>query len=57
MKEFKITPNVVSLQRISTMEENNGIGARSVFEGIVRNTNDGHQVKKLEYECYESLAI
>ena len=57
MKEFKITPNVVSLQSISTMEENNGIGARSVFEGIVRNTNDGHQVKKLEYECYESLAI
>ncbi len=57
MKEFKITPNVVSLQSISTMQENNGIGARSVFEGTVRNTNDGHQVKKLEYECYESLAI
>ena len=57
MKEFKITPNVVSLQSISTMEENNGIGARSVFEGTVRKTNDGHQVKKLQYECYESLAI
>ena len=57
MKEFKITPNVVSLQSISTMQENNGIGARSVFEGTVRNTNDGHEVKKLEYECYESLAI
>ena len=39
------------------MVENNGIGARSLFEGTVRNTNDGHEVKKLEYECYESLAI
>ena len=57
MKEFKITSGVISLQSISAMEENNGIGARSVFEGTVRNTNDGHEVKKLEYECYESLAI
>ena len=57
MKEFKILSDVISLQSISTMEENNGIGARSVFEGIVRNINDGHEVKKLEYECYESLAI
>ena len=57
MKEFKITSNVVSLQSISAMVKNNGIGARSLFEGTVRNTNDGHEVKKLEYECYESLAI
>ena len=57
MKEFKITPDVISLKSISAMVENNGIGARSVFEGIVRNTNDDHEVKKLEYECYESLAI
>ena len=57
MKEFKILSDVISLQSISAMEENIAIGARSVFEGIVRNTNDGHEVKKLEYECYESLAI
>ena len=57
MKEFNILSDVISLQSISAMVENNGIGARSVFEGIVRNTNDGHEVKKLEYECYESLAI
>ena len=57
MKEFKITPDIISLQSISAMEENNCIGARSIFEGTVRNTNDGHEVKKLEYECYESLAI
>ena len=57
MKEFKITPDVISLQSISAIEKNHSIGARSVFEGIVRNINDGHEVKKLEYECYESLAI
>tara|TARA_B100000073_G_scaffold278668_1_gene239066 strand:- start:1602 stop:2021 length:420 start_codon:yes stop_codon:yes gene_type:complete len=57
MKEFKILSDVISLQSISAMVKNNGIGARSVFEGTVRNVNDGHEVKKLEYECYESLAI
>ena len=57
MKEFNILSDVISLQSISAMVENNGIGARSVFEGIVRNINDGHEVKKLEYECYESLQI
>jgi len=57
MKEFKITPDVISLQSIIEIDVNNGIGARSVFEGTVRNTNDGHQVKRLEYESYESLAI
>ena len=54
MKEFKITSNLIDSQ---TIGENSGIGARSVFEGTVRDTNDGHDVKKLEYECYESLAM
>ena len=54
MKEFKITSNLIDSQ---TIGENSGIGARSVFEGTVRDTNDGHDVIKLEYECYESLAI
>lgn len=57
MKEFKILSDVISLQSISAMVKNNGIGARSVFEGTVRNVNDGHEVRKLEYDCYESLAI
>ena len=54
MKEFKITSNLIHSQ---TIGENSGIGARSVFEGTVRDANDGHDVTKLEYECYESLAI
>ena len=54
MKEFRITSNLIDSQ---TIGENSGIGARSIFEGTVRNFNDGHDVIKLEYECYESLAI
>ena len=57
MKEFKITSDSINLETVKTDGENHGIGARSVFEGVVRNTNEGHQVRKLEYECYESLAI
>ena len=57
MKEFKITSDLITLETAKTDGENHGIGARSVFEGVVRDTNDGHQVRKLEYECYESLAI
>ena len=57
MKEFKITSDLITLETVKTDGENHGIGARSVFEGVVRDTNDGHQVRKLEYECYEPLAI
>ena len=57
MKEFKITSDLITLENVKTDGENHGVGARSVFEGVVRDTNDGHQVRKLEYECYQSLAI
>ena len=32
-------------------------GGYCVFEGWVRNENDGRDVKQLEYEVYEPLAI
>jgi molybdopterin synthase catalytic subunit len=32
-------------------------GATVVFEGIVRNNNEGRQVKSLEYEAMERLAV
>lgn len=34
-----------------------GTGAVVVFEGVVRNLNDGREVKSLEYEAMESLAV
>ena len=57
MKEFKITSDSITLETPNTEGKNHGIGAYSLFDGIVRDTNDGHQVIKLEYECYEPLAI
>ncbi|HJM09132.1 MAG: molybdenum cofactor biosynthesis protein MoaE [Gammaproteobacteria bacterium] len=57
MKEFKITSESIGLETIKSIGEDHSIGARSVFEGTVRNANEGHDVTKLEYECYESLAI
>ena len=57
MKEFKITSDSITLETAKDEVENRAIGARSVFEGVVRDTNDGYQVRKLEYECYEPLAI
>ena len=32
-------------------------GGYCAFEGWVRNENEGHTVKRLEYEAYEPLAI
>jgi molybdopterin synthase catalytic subunit len=32
-------------------------GALVTFEGWVRNRNDGRDVVRLEYECYEALAV
>ena len=32
-------------------------GAYCAFEGWIRNENEGHAVKRLEYEAYEPLAI
>jgi molybdopterin synthase catalytic subunit len=34
-----------------------GAGAYCCFEGWVRNENEGRQVRQLEYEAYEPLAI
>lgn len=34
-----------------------GAGGYCAFEGWVRNRNDGHDVRQLEYEAYELLAV
>ena len=34
-----------------------GAGGVSVFLGVVRDTNEGKPVVKLEYEAYESMAV
>jgi len=34
-----------------------GAGAYCAFEGWVRNRNEGREVRRLEYEAYEPLAV
>lgn len=37
--------------------ENPACGGVVVFEGLVRDHNDGRAVRRLEYEAYEALAV
>ncbi|HEX6259208.1 MAG TPA: molybdenum cofactor biosynthesis protein MoaE [Woeseiaceae bacterium] len=34
-----------------------GAGAYASFEGWIRNENEGHAVRRLEYESYEPIAV
>ena len=36
---------------------NPGAGGFCVFEGWVRNENEGHEVERLEYEAYDPLVL
>jgi molybdopterin synthase catalytic subunit len=44
------------IESIPRSTAESAVGATVVFEGIVRNTNEGHAVESLEYEAMESLA-
>ena len=57
MNKFKITSDIIEIETNKSIGRGKAIGARALFEGIVRNSNEGQEVIKLEYECYESLAI
>ena len=57
MNKFKITSDIIDIETNKSIGRSNAIGARAVFEGVVRSNNEGREVIKLKYECYESLAI
>src|SRR4026208_368327 len=42
---------------LAALVDKNGDGAVVTFAGLVRDHNQGRQVKVLEYEAYEPLAI
>lgn len=50
---FKITDKVID----ETVEVSPRAGARVIFDGIVRNHNEGLDVKSLEYQAYEGMAV
>ena len=54
---FHITEEIILPNNIELKFPSSKVGAKSIFEGIVRDNNLGKSVKKLEYQCYEELAI
>lgn len=51
-----ITEEPIFLERLVNGKLASSSGARAVFAGYVRDTNEGKQVSKLFYECYVSMA-
>jgi molybdopterin synthase catalytic subunit len=46
----------VSIDEAVAHVSHGGAGAVCVFLGMVRNANDGHDVLRLEYQAYDSMA-
>ena len=54
---FLITEEIINPHNIELEFPSSKVGAKSIFEGIVRDNNLGKAVRKLEYQCYKELAI
>lgn len=54
---FEIANSAISVDDLRSSMMNPGSGGLCVFEGWVRNENDGRTVERLEYEVYEPLAV
>ncbi len=52
---FAFSSEPIDIERLRDQVSDVRAGAVAVFEGRVRNHNDGHQVLALEYEAFESL--
>ena len=58
MKKAKIQGQTLDLVEIvAGRPKIESCGGYAIFEGIVRNHNHGKKVSKLEYTCYEPLAL
>ena len=54
---FAIAENDIAVDELREKLRDPGAGGYCVFEGWVRNENEGRAVERLEYEVYEPLAI
>jgi molybdopterin synthase catalytic subunit len=51
-----ITRQVIIPEAFFLLKPSPDSGALATFFGVVRDTNEGHAVKMLYYECYQSMA-
>jgi len=54
---FSITSEPIDLEDLKRTVQDLSCGACVVFEGWIRNHNEGRAVLRLEYEVYEPLAV
>ena len=54
---FRITSGAIDLDALRRLLRDDRCGACILFEGRVRNHNEGRVVERLEYEVYEPLAV
>ncbi|MGH7966211.1 MAG: molybdopterin synthase catalytic subunit [Candidatus Binatia bacterium] len=52
----KLTYDQIEIEELTDFVADPGAGAMTTFIGTTRNTNDGRQVTRLEYECYPGMA-
>ena len=54
---FQIAASDIAVDELRETMFDPAAGGFCVFEGWVRNENEGHDVRRLEYEVYEPLAL
>jgi len=54
---FRLVESAIDTQAARQEIKDPGAGGYVSFEGWVRNTNEGQEVTRLEYEAFEALAI
>lgn len=54
---FAMTDQPIDVDGLRAQMQDPGAGGFCVFEGWVRNENEGQTVDRLEYEAYEPLAV
>ncbi len=54
---IEVTETAIETDRLRQSLFNPGAGGFCVFEGWVRNENEGREVQRLEYEAHEPLVI
>src|SRR4029453_6943654 len=52
----KITQSPINMQELADFVADPAAGAMATFVGMTRNTNEGRQVTRLEYEFYPGMA-
>ena len=56
MISVRLTSDPIDAVKLLGMVANDGCGAMSLFLGTVRDTNDGREVRGIEYSAYGTMA-